>query len=254
MYRLENRKMKDEFQEIFTLKTQLWNERLQLAKTRIFRKWTISDIDKVIKTLKKNQTTDPNGLINEIFMEKTMGLDLKKGLLNLMNGIKENMQFPEQILFANISSIFKQKGSRFELNSERGIFILSIFRKTLDKLIYQEKYPFIDSAMSDSNIGSRKDRNIKNHLFILYGIINSVLKEENSCIDIQIYDLVQCFDGLCMNDMFESLPSEQQDDKLALIYESNVKNLVAVKTPVGQTETVNINKIVTQGGTDIRTH
>ena len=167
-----------------------------------------------------------------------MGLDLKKGLLNLMNGIKENMQFPEQILFANISSIFKQKGSRFELNSERVIFILSIFRKTLDKLIYQEKYPFIDSAMSDSNIGSRKDRNIKNHLFILYGIINSVLKEENSCIDNQIFDLVQCFDGLwldeCMNNVFESLPSEQQDDKLALIYESNVKNLVAVKTPVGQ--------------------
>ena len=112
--------------------------------------------------------------------------------------------------------------------------------------------------MSDSNIGSRKDRNIKNHLFILYGIINSVLKEENSCIDNQIFDLVQCFDGLwldeCMNNVFESLPSEQQDDKLALIYESNVKNLVAVKTPVGQTETVNINKIVTQGGTDIRTH
>ena len=42
--RLENRKMKDEFQEIFTLKTQLWNERLQLAKTRISGKWTISDI------------------------------------------------------------------------------------------------------------------------------------------------------------------------------------------------------------------
>ena len=106
MYRLENRKMKDEFQEIFTLKTQLWNERLQLAKTRISRKWTISDIDKVIKTFKKNQTTDPNGLINEILMEKTMGLNLKKDLFNLMNGIKKNMQFPEQILFANISSIF----------------------------------------------------------------------------------------------------------------------------------------------------
>ena len=72
-------------------------------------------------------------------------------------------------------------------------------------------------------------------------------------MDIQIYDLVQCFDGLLledvMNDMYEALPSEQQDDKLALIYESNVNNLVAVKTPVGQTERVNIPKIVTQGGT-----
>ena len=37
--------------------------------------------------------------------------------------------------------------------------------------------------------------------------------------------------------------------KLGLIYESNVNNLVAVNTPVGQTDRVNINKIVTQGGT-----
>ena len=52
-----------------------------------------------------------------------------------------------------------------------------------------------------------------------------------------------------MNGMYDSLPSEQQDDKLGLIYESNVNNLVAVNTPVGQTDRVNINKIVTQGGT-----
>ena len=88
---------------------------------------------------------------------------------------------------------------------------------------------------------------------MLYGIINSVLKEENYCVDIQIYDLVQCFDGLwlddVMNDMYDSLPSEQHDDKLGLIYESNVNNLVAVNTPVGQTNRVNIRKIVTQGGT-----
>ena len=52
-----------------------------------------------------------------------------------------------------------------------------------------------------------------------------------------------------MNDMYDSLPSEQQDEKLGLIYESNVNNLVAVNTPVGQTARVNIQKIVTQGGT-----
>jgi hypothetical protein len=154
---------------------------------------------------------------------------------------------------ANISSIFKNKGSRLDLNNDRGIFILAVLRKILDKLNYQEKYPHIDSAMSDSNIGARKGRNIKNHLFMLYGIINSVLKEENYCLDVQIYDLVQCFDGLwledCMNDMYDSLPGEQQDDKLGLIYESNVNNLVAVNTPVGQTDRVNIQKIVTQGGT-----
>ena len=76
--------------------------------------------------------------------------------------------------------------------------------------------------MSDSNIGGRRGQTIKNHLFIIYRIINSVLVEEKSCIDIQIYDIVKAFDRLwlddCMNDLYDSLPSEQQDDKLALIY------------------------------------
>ena len=192
-------------------------------------------------------------MVNEVFLPDSMGKDLKDGLISLLNGIKGNVYFPEQVIIANIASIFKNRGSRLLLTNDRGIFILAVVRKIFDKLIYQEKYPFIDEAMSDSNIGGRKNRNIKNHLFMLYGIINFVLKERKHCVDIQIYDLVQCFDGLwlddCMNDMYDSLPSEQQDDKLGLIYESNVNNLVAVNTPVGQTDRVNINKIVTQGGT-----
>ena len=72
-------------------------------------------------------------------------------------------------------------------------------------------------------------------------------------MDIQIYDLIQAFDSLwledCMNDFYDSLPKKQQDDKLALIFETNKNNLVAVNTPVGQTVRVNIQRIVTQGGT-----
>ena len=45
------------------------------------------------------------------------------------------------------------------------------------------------------------------------------------------------------------LPEDQHDDKLALVYESNRNNLVAVKTAVGMTDRINMEKIVTQGGT-----
>ena len=88
---------------------------------------------------------------------------------------------------------------------------------------------------------------MKNHLFLIYGIINYVLFEDNSCIDIQIYDLVKAFDRLwledCMNDLFDSPPSEQQDDKLALVYQGNIDNEVAVNTSVGLTKRVNMVKI-----------
>ena len=60
------------------------------------------------------------------------------------------------------------------MNNERGIFILTTLKKVLDKLIYIDKYDDIDQNMSDSNIGARRGRNIKNHLFIIYGIINYI--------------------------------------------------------------------------------
>ena len=83
-------------------------------------------------------------------------------------------------------------------------------------------------------------------------MINSVIQGEDGCIDLQIYDLEQCFDALwledCLNDLYDSLPEESRDDKLALVYETNVSNLVAVNTGVGQTERVDIPRIVQQGG------
>ena len=107
--------------------------------------------------------------------------------------------------------------------------------------------------MSDSNVGARKNQNIRNHLFILYAVINSVLKTKDKCIDIQIYDLVKAFDNLwledSMIDLVDSTEESNQNDKLALVYKASEANLIAVKTPMGLTERVNMPLITLQGGT-----
>ena len=202
---------------------------------------------------KNNQSGDPSDLISELFKPGVMGQDLAHSLLDLLNGIKAELFIPEQLKLANITTIYNNKGSRLDLKNDRGIFILSIFRKMLDKMTYYDKYDGIDNFMSDSNIGARKSRNIRNHLFVIYGVINSVVQVEAECIDIQIYDLVQAFDALwledCLNDVFDALDEDKRDDKLALVYEMNKENKVAINTTVGQTERVKIDKIVTQGGT-----
>ena len=250
--RLKHRSMKSEYEEIFELKNLLWSERFKVLRKNISTPWKYQDICKAAKTLKTNQTRDPNGMINELFKENIMGEDLQLALLKLMNGIKATFSFPEFMQLANISTIYKNSGSRFNLDNDRGICILTCLRKLSDKLIYAEKYPGIDSNMSDSNIGARRGKNVQNHLFILYGVINSILREEKSCIDVLIYDIIKAFDSLwledCMNDMFDSLPSEQRDDKLALVYESNKNNLMVVNTAVGLTDRVNVSRVVTQGG------
>ena len=74
---------------------------------------------------------------------------------------------------------------------------------------------------------------LQNHLFVVYGIMNSVIYEEKSSIDICVYNLEKAFDALwiedCLNDLHDTLPEDQHDDKLALVYESNRNNMVAVK-------------------------
>ena len=60
----------------------------------------------------------------------------------------------------NITAIYKGKGAVTDLESERGIFIATLLRTILMKLIYNQKYSIIEQNMSDSNIGARKQENI----------------------------------------------------------------------------------------------
>ena len=126
--------------------------------------WRMDQFEAVLRSLKKNKTRDPTGIINEIFKPGVIGSDLKVALLSLLNGCKTNQTVPPYMMMANTHTIYKNKGSRFDLKNDRGIFILSVLRKILDKLIYNDKYSEIASNMSDSNIGAQKDKNIKNHL------------------------------------------------------------------------------------------
>ena len=160
---------------------------------------------------------------------------------------------PHFMTLGNITTIHKSKWSRLDMNSDRGIFILTVMKKILDKLIYNDIFTDIDKNMSDSNIGSHKKRNIKDHLLIMHGVINLVIKGKEEPIDIQVYDLEKAFDALwledCLNDVFDNLSPENQNDKVSLLYESSKVNMVAVKTAVGLTDRINVPTVVQQGGT-----
>ena len=239
--------------DIFFMKEELWSSRLVELMDRRTNDWSMIELEKVLKSLKSNKATDPILMINELFKEGYIGQDLQYALLLLCNGMKTNLYVPDFMMKQNISTIFKNKGSRLDLKNDRGIFILTSLRRILDNLIYQDKYGDIDANMSDSNVGARRGKQVKNHLFILHGVINSVVNDKAACIDIQLYDLGQAFDALwlsdCMLDVFDTLPLDSRDDKLALLYQLSVENHVAVNTPHGLTERMAIPHLVQQGGT-----
>ena len=166
----------------------------------------------------------------------------------LFNEIKKNQKIPQFMKIADIASIYKGKGSMNDLK-KRGIFLVSIYRSVLMKLVYNDKMEILDKNMSDSQVGARKNKNIRNHTWILNGIINEVLKMKyNTPIDIQIVDVRQCFDGLwpeeCLNDLYQY---GIQDDCLPLLYNGFSDIEIKVKTPVGITQAAKIEKTVMQG-------
>ena len=75
----------------------------------------------------------------DIFKPGVIGSNLKAGIIQLVNGIKHNLYYPDYLQWANITTIYKNKGSRLSLDSDRGIFVTSILKKTIDQLIYYDK-------------------------------------------------------------------------------------------------------------------
>ena len=249
LHRLRNRPIKEDFQEIKDLKTELFNIRLKLAQMAHTDPWTLSHLDKALKSLKDDKARDIHGWVNEIFKEGVAGKNLKLSLLKLLNNVKDKNYIPEFMELADVATIYKGKGDKFNLENDRGIFIVTVLRSILMKLIYMDEYEVIDSSMSDSQIGARKGKNIRNHIWMVNGVICDVLsRKTKNPIDIQIFDYRQCFDSLwleeCLNDFYDG---GLQNNKLALLYSVNRNVKVAVKTPVGKTERGTINNVITQG-------
>ena len=67
--------------------------------------------------------------------------------------------------------LFIKEKVKCELVNDRGIFLVTVFRSILMRLIYVEKYSQIDSNMSDSQIGGRKGKNVRNQIWTVSSYI-----------------------------------------------------------------------------------
>ena len=78
--------------------------------------WTMMDLNTVMKQLKNNKLRDPLGLANELFKPLNAGEDLRTATLKLMNQIKTTQKIPDILKQCNITSLYKNKGSRKDYN------------------------------------------------------------------------------------------------------------------------------------------
>ena len=165
--------MSDDVRELKDLKDYLFSLRYSLAGNDVSVDWTESDLEKALKSLKNNKARDVHRLTYEIF--KYGGRDLKLSLLHLFNKIKRSQIYTSICQVSNITSFWKKKGDRRDIDNDRGVFNVTKIRSILDKMIYNDVYDDVDSSMSCSNIGARRNRNIRDHLFVVNGILNEAL-------------------------------------------------------------------------------
>ena len=244
---LSNRPIKEEFKQIKEEKEELCRRRIEMAKKNKSEPWSMEDLETVLKYLKKKKSKDPNDLANEIFHNDNAGSDMKKSILHLMNKIKVDLEIPEAFGKCNITSIHK-KGKKSEFDNYRGVFRVTVLRNILDRLLYNDIYPIVDENLTDANVGARKGRSIRDNLFVLNAVMNSVIKGNEQPCEIGVYDLEKAFDSLwaeeCINDLFDA---GCKDDKLVLMHLENQNAQVAAKTSGGITERENIKNIIMQG-------
>ena len=109
----------------------------------------MKQLQKVIKSLKKRKAKDLLNLVNDIFMPEVVGCDLQLFLLKIANKVKQEQKFPELLKHTYVTSVYKGKGKKADIDNQRGLFSLVTIRTVIDKIIYQDEYDNIDKNLTD---------------------------------------------------------------------------------------------------------
>ena len=165
--RLRKRPANPEINHIMEIKKENAKRIINIARKVKTPPWTAEELSTVLKSLKNNKCRDPNSMINELFKPGVIGSDLQIALLDLFNQCKSKMKIPDFMTISNIVNIWKKKGDKMDIDSYRGIFIINIFKALILKLIYQDKSKTIDAHMTDFQIGGRKGKNVRDHIFVV---------------------------------------------------------------------------------------
>ena len=119
------------------------------------------------------------------------------------------------------------------------------------KLVYNSFIDLTEQNQTSSNIGARKGKSPRDHLFVLYSVITDTIYGQNKDgIDLVLYDVSLCYDALWVEHTLLDLHSNGVDSNLLnLVYEGSKSASIKIKTPVGTSDSKEITDQVMQGET-----
>ena len=142
-------------------------------------------IESEVNELNKNKAPGFDGIPPKI-LKKSIDI-LKFPLTQHFNSTIENMHFPDDLKFANITPLFKKDDTTDKTNY-RSISILPSISKIYERIMFKQMTAFVENKISQYLCGFRKGYNTQHALLRLVDKLNKNL-DNNKKIGILMMDL-----------------------------------------------------------------
>jgi hypothetical protein len=141
-----------------------------------------------------------------------------------------------------IRSIHKKKDIK-KLENKRGLFLTNIVSKAFEKIVDSKTSLRYDKGQC----GGMKHRGPIDNWFLLMAL-RDTFKQLKKHTYLFFADLVKCFDRLWLKDCIVDIcKAGLREREAKTLYLLNKKANIWIKTPVGMTESIEVNEVVKQG-------
>ncbi len=205
---------------------------------------TLKELNATIKKLKRNKSTGPDRIPNEVFIEANQNtIHLFK---NLLNDIYQMEKIPEQWQKGEIIRLYKGKGTKGKCSNERGITLASNVGKVFERIINNRIKPKID--ITEAQAGGKEGAATADHLTTLKEIITHIRKMKKTAYIIFL-DVQKAYDKAWLDAIMYVLNKNWLEGKDWEITRKLNTNLRAtIRTKHGNTREIQIKDSIRQGG------
>ena len=152
-------------------------ELTQSTNEELNKDFTFVEIKNIIKKLKNGKSCGYDNIINEYL--KNSPDSVIEVIVHLFNLVLNTGIVPTDWCIGLIFPLFKNKGSKNNVDNYRGITLLSVIGKLFTSALNSRLTTYLESisALGEEQAGFRKGYSTLNHIFVLHTIIDFYLQK-----------------------------------------------------------------------------
>lgn len=231
-------------EETKEIKKTVEEKRANCSKHPMKNKIQISELDVVVKELKKGKAMGPDKIPNEFFINANA--KTKQYVLDIINQVHEKQHIPEEWKKGIITTIYKNKGKKGKCSNERGITVSSNFGKIYERIVNNRLHQTLE--ISPAQAGGKKGKSTVDHIMLVdEAIANSrKLKKEAYIV---FLDVTKAYDKAWLEAIMYVLAKRNVDNETwESIFNLNTNLRAKIKTKYGETRDIHIVDSIRQGG------